>query len=484
MGSGELDGLGREELVELIVRQRRELAQREAELAAQREALAEREARVRELDGRVRELEEEVARLSLPPKTPENSSVPPAKGQKADLAEARRAAKRGPKHGHVGVSRARQEPDVVLHCRPAACGSCGAALPEAEQRPVGRSQVTDLPPVRPVVVEAWRYAATCAACGARTEAPYPAGLEPRRTFGPRVEALLGYLREAHHLGYERLEAVCRDVLDLRISQGAVAGVLRRLAERARPEYDAIRERVRAGPVVNSDETGARVNGRTCWHWVFQTPTASYHLIAPSRGGDVIEAFLAGAAPEVWGSDLWAPQVGTPAGAHQICLSHQVRDLTYAVEADGPAGRVWAVALRRVFGRAIRLHHERADVSPATFARRRVLIEKATDRLVFGPPLAKSEARRLQKRYQQHRADLYVFLDRDDVDPTNNSSERDLRNAVIHRKVTGGYRSDWGAEASAICTSLLTTARKRGENLLDALCILAGPSPLQAAGLTT
>src|SRR5437764_14619692 len=141
MGSGELDGLGRGELVGLIVRERRELAQREAELAAQREALAEREARVRELDGRVRELEEEVARLSLPPKTPETSSVPPAKGQKADLAEARRAAKRGPKHGHVGVSRARQEPDVVLHCRPAACGSCGAALPEAEQRPVGRSQV-------------------------------------------------------------------------------------------------------------------------------------------------------------------------------------------------------------------------------------------------------------------------------------------------------------------------------------------------------
>ena len=121
-------------------------------------------------------------------------------------------------------------------------------------------------------------------------------------------------------------------------------------------------------------------------------------------------------------------------------------------------------------------------SEPTFARRRVLIERATDQLVFGPPLATSQARRLQKRYQAHRASLYVFLERDDVEPYNNRSERDLRNSVIRRKVTGGYRSDWGAEASAICTSILTTARKRGENLFTALRTLAGPSPLQAAGL--
>ena len=71
---------------------------------------------------------------------------------------------------------------------------------------------------------------------------------------------------------------------------------------------------------------------------------------------------------------------------------------------------------------------------------------------------------------------------DDVEPTNNSSERDLRPAVVHRKVIGGYRSDWSAEASAIFTTLLTTTRKRGENLLDALRAVAGPSPFTAADL--
>jgi transposase len=120
MGPDELDQLDREELVELILHQQRELDEREAELAEQREAIARR-------DARVRELEDEVARLSAPPKTPENSSVPPSRGQKADLTEHRRGAKRGPKRGHVGVSRARREPDVVLHCRPIACGGWGGA---------------------------------------------------------------------------------------------------------------------------------------------------------------------------------------------------------------------------------------------------------------------------------------------------------------------------------------------------------------------
>jgi transposase len=221
--------------------------------------------------------------------------------------------------------------------------------------------------------------------------------------------------------------------------------------------------VRGSPVINSDETGARVAGRNHWQWVFQTPEASYHVIAPSRSGEVIDAFLAGAEPDVWGSDLWAPQVLTAAGAHQICLSHQERDLTFAVDADTGEARRWAIELRHVLSRAIRLHRERTQVTPATFARRRLLIENATDRLVFDRYVTpKTEAARLQQRYRTNRDSLYVFLHRDDVEPTNNSSERDLRPSVIHRKVIGGFRSAWGAEASAIRTTILATARKQAE----------------------
>jgi transposase len=438
---------------------------------------------VEQLHARVAALEAELGRLRRPPKTAGNSSIAPARGFKANRAE-RRRKKRGPKRGHLGISRRRERPDVVVRCRPTACRGCGAALPLGGQRRVRRSQVVELPEVRPVVVEAWGYAARCAACGERTVAALPVGLEASRTFGPRLEALLGYLHHGHHLSHERLVAVCGSVFGLRISEGGIAAALARLAARAKPTADAIRERVRASPTINSDETGVRVDGRNWWHWVFQTPTASYHVIVPSRGADVVARFLGEARPEAWGSDAFPTQLSAPAARHQLCLSHQIRDLTYAAEVDGPAGRRWARDLRHVFGRALRLHRERAQVTPATFARRRTLIERAADRLVSGPPLGDGEAWQLQQRYRRHRDKLFVCLHRDDLEPTNNGSERDLRNAVIHEKVTGGYRSKRGAEAGARFATILTTARKRGQNLFAALCALAGPSPLQADGTAT
>ncbi len=434
------------------------------------------------LAARVAELE---ARLGQPPKTPGNSSVPPSVGFKAHRAE-RRAGKR--RRGHDGISRRRQQPDVIVRCRPSICQGCGEPLPVAGQRRVGRSQVIELPPIRPVVVEAWQYAARCDGCGQRTKGAYPEGLEPTRTFGPQIEALLGYFHERHHVGYERLVEICRDLFGLQISEGGIDLALRRLAERARPTYEAIGAEVRAGPVIGSDETGARVAGKTAWQWVFQTPAASYHVIVPRRNADVIAAFLGDAHPEGWVSDLWSPQLQVDAETHQICLSHQIRNLTYAVEADGYAGRVWAVELRHLFGRAIHLHGIRDTLTPASFTRRRRRIEHAVDRLVsrtFLPDQPDTaNARRLQARYQEHRALLLVFFDRPDVPPTNNASEQDLRPSVIHRKVTGGFRSQLGADISAIFTSLLTTARKRGENLFDALRSVAGTSPLHAAGVPT
>ena len=423
------------------------------------------------------------AQIGQPPKTSGNSSVPPSVGFKPNRAE-RRARKR--RRGHDGISRRRQKPEVIVQCRPGTCQGCGESLPLTGQRRVGRTQVVELPPVRPIVIEAWQYAARCGSCGTRTKGTYPEGLEPTRTFGPQIEVLLGYFQERHHVGYERLVEVCRDLFGLTLSEGGIDLALRRLAERARPTYDAIGAQVRAGPVIGSDETGARVAGKTAWQWVFQTPDASYHVIVPRRNAEVIAAFLGDTRPEAWISDLWSPQVQVEAETHQICLAHQIRNLTYAVEADGYTGRVWAVELRHLFGRAIHLHQIRDTITPTSFRRRRMRIENAVDRLVFRTFLPQqpdtANAPRLQARYQEHRASLFVFFDRPDVPPTNNASEQDLRPSVIHRKVTGGYRSQLGADISAIFTSLLTTARKRVDNLFQALRSVTGPSPLHAAGL--
>lgn len=430
---------------------------------------------------RIATLEADLARRSGPPKTPANSSVPPAKGFKRTQRPppVERGTKPGPPPGHPGTSRRRVPPDIVLYCEPTHCEHCGEPLASVPQRRVGRSQVVDLPPVHPVVVEAWRYAAQCPACGRSTRAPYPLGLEPTRVFGPQIEALLTYLHAHHHVSYQRLRAIGQDVFGLHLSEGAVANALARTAARLAPQVATIREQVRASPVIGSDETSARVNGQTWWQWVFQNPTASYHLIVPRRNGAVVAAFQDEQAAGTWVSDLWLPQLHAQAARHQICLSHQLRELQYVLDAEQSP---WAAAFQGLLRAAIHLAHERdAGRWPLDAYATAVAMVEAWCATLLRTPVPGAEASRLWDRFRAHREHLFVFLYDPAVPPTNNASEQALRNSVVHRKVTGGFRSEWGAAAHAAVATVLDTARKRGEDLFAPLYTALGP-PL-AAGLS-
>src|ERR687885_610626 len=114
MAEDALAGLSREELLELLAQHAEVIGRQQAELA-------EREAAIERRDEKIRALEEELAQFRRPAKTPANSSVPPSRGQKANRVAGRRR-KPGPKRGHAGVSWLRSEPDVVIACRPSACG--------------------------------------------------------------------------------------------------------------------------------------------------------------------------------------------------------------------------------------------------------------------------------------------------------------------------------------------------------------------------
>lgn len=145
---------------------------------------------------RIAALEQAPATLPRPPtKTAEHASVPPAKAWKrqrrAVPSADQPAAKRGPKPGHRGIRRSRVAStavDVVLACRPACCGHCGAALPAEGGKVVGRKQVVEAPPLRPLVYEAHRLRVRCRRGQHTTVGPYPAGYGETGRFGPRLVA--------------------------------------------------------------------------------------------------------------------------------------------------------------------------------------------------------------------------------------------------------------------------------------------------------
>ncbi len=454
----QLEQLSKAELVEIILQQQATILQQQALIAQLQTAVA--------------QLQEQVNRLTQPPKDASNSSTPPSKTRKPNRPNRKSNAKRGPKSGHTGASRTRQAPDVIVECRPTSCDRCGAGLPQAGGKLLGTSQVVEIPPVQPVVIEALRFGCACPNCGCPQAGEYPAGLEPQRVFGPRLEALVSYLYHVQHVSYSRLEGLLRAVFGLTLSQGAIANIIARAAVGLQPAAEAIGEQVRTSPVIGSDETGARVDGLNQWQWVFETAQASFHRIAPSRAAGVIAGFMGDARPEVWVSDCFSAQLKAPARARQLCHAHQLRDLQFAVDAERSA---FAYRMQRLLLRAQGLAKRRADLPAELFADQVAQIEATCDALLSAPARAR-HGRRLQKRYRKHREALFTFLHRADVSPDNNACERALRKSVVHRKVSGGFRSDGGAAAFATMATVIETAAKRGEDALGVLTRLLTPGP--------
>lgn len=442
---------------------------------------------VARLEARIAELE---AKLVAPAKTSENSSLPPASGFKADRAARRRAAradgepapKRGPKPGHRGVSRSRvraDQVDQVLVCRPPQCGSCGSALPETGGTVVGRQQVVELPPVQPVVIELQRLRVRCRHCGHGTVGAAPSDWDPHATFGPRITALAAMLHEQHHVAYDRLVTLFGEVFGLRISEGALVAAVGRLGAKLAPAAAAIADEVRTAAVVRSDETSMRLDGQTWWAWVFGTASAAVFRLAPRRNGEVLLAFLAGATPGTWVSDLYGAQLRAPTARYQICLAHQLRALRYAEQwewGDGRAAeRAWAGQFAALIRRAIHLRNQQADdafAAPA-FVASVAAIETESETLL-GQRLRSGESYGLQTRFLVHRTGLWTFLHDPAVPPTNNSSEQALRPLVIHRKVTNGFRAEAWATGYAALRTVAETARRRGQSVFAALLAAAGP----------
>lgn len=427
-------------------------------------------AQVQALTVRVAELE---TRLGAPPKTPDNSSLPPSRGKKPNRPE--KAKRHGPRPGslgRMGGGRAlAATPDETVIAKPVRCAHCQASLGEADQVLHGRYDKIDLPQVTPVVTRVERYAGRCRCCGGTTLAPVPEGLEPGTPFSVGIVALAMYLRFVHAISYQRLSRLLSELFGLTISEGALDAAFRR----GKPAFDAdvasILARLRRARVVCSDETSVRIDGRTCWNWVFQNDEVVIHVIRRSRGAGVVAEVLDGHRPALWVSDLYSAQQGH-AEEWQICLAHQLRDCTYAIEAGDT---VFAPRMKALLLRAVVLARRSRDLAQSTRREYRRRLECALDAVMALAPTHR-DGQRLRKRYGKLRSHLFTFLDHPEVPADNNGSERELRPTATYRKVTGGFRSDWGADLFAGVRSVIGTAARRGMGAYQAIQqTLRGPT---------
>jgi len=422
-----------------------------------------------ELMNRVHELEEKL-HLKKAPTTSQNSSQPPSRDFKAEKKKRKRNRKKGAKFGREKLERALVDnPSKVIYALVDNCQTCHINLLDQVPVQVIRRQVTELPEIKPVVIETQQYEVVCPCCGEVQRGKLPEGLEAGRYFGPRLEATVTMLHHEHHIGFERLVQLCGEMFSLPLSEGGAVSIVKRAGKTVAGEAEKIGEQVRHGKVIGSDETHARVHGLNWWQWVFVSENCEYHLIMPSRGFDVIETFMRECEAEVWVCDCWKPQLNAPAKMRQICLAHQIRNLQGLIEKRPHLA--WAKEMQALFRKAIHLGHRREQMTARGYQRQVTIIEKRLERLL--KRRFSGLGTNLLERYHMRRNSLFIFLHRADVPADNNACERALRPSVIHRKVMGSFRSDWGAQTYAALATVLNTAKRNGENAFQKLVQLMG-----------
>ena len=449
-------------------------------LLAERDvALTQRDALIAALAGRVAELE---ARLG---KNSRNSSKPPSSDGLAKPApkSLRKPSGRRPgkQQGGQGFRlQPRDVPDEVRTHAPTGCNGCGADLTDAPVVGVETRQVFDLPVIELIAIEHRAQRRACA-CGAVTRAAFPAEATAPTCYGPGVAALAVYLLGRQHLPVERAAECLEEAFGAAVSTGWLSSLLPNAAARLDGFLAIAREQLAAAHVAHFDETGGRVAGKLHWIHVACNDTWTLFHLDRRRGRVAMDA--AGVLPDFRGIAIHDGLVvyrQYDQALHGLCNAHHLRELAGIAELTGQA---WPSGLAELL---VELHvavqTTKAAGKTKLTARRLATFGKRYDALIgegkkLNPPPPRTGQRgrpalgpagSLLARLETNRADVLRFATNFTVPFDNNQAERDIRMVKLQQKISGGWRSDTGAEAFLDVRSYLGTARKHRQSAMTVL----------------
>lgn len=421
-----------------------------------------------------------------------NSSKPPSSDSpfiKPAPKSLRRKSGRKPggQPGHPGSTLALVDsPNKRLRHEPGPCSGCGADLSQAPEAGMERRQVFDLPPMTVQVTEHQLIARRCS-CGATTCGTAPEGVRSPVQYGPRITAIILYLYVGQFLSKKRTAAALAELFGTPVSEGTVATMSKRAADRLDGFLDQLTDRLSQAKVAGFDETGLRVAGKL--HWVHCARTDKYTLITchPKRGTKGIDdAGVLGRFRGIAVHDAWAPYDTYIDVEHQLCCAHALRELA-AVADTAPSDAQWCwadqaadalVAMQKLVAEAIAAAD--SDLDQDALGEQVALYRSATQIGIT------ATAARTDKVMKKHNALARRLLNRQDdylrfttdwrIPPDNNGSERDIRMIKLRQKVSGCLRTLTGAKQFCAIRSYLSTAAKHGKHFFEVLVMLTEGRP--------
>lgn len=426
-----------------------------------------------ELKSKVRTLENRLQKK----KNSSNSSIPPSKDENRvkpnQSLRDKTDKKNGGQKGSKGTTlKMYDEVDYVEDYKLDFCSCCGDKL-SAEQELVGKHQVVDIPPIKPIVTEHRIYSVICQ-CGKNNTSQYPKESSAPISYGNSVEAAIGYLSVGQYMSMQRIAEFFEQVFNIKLSQGTISNKLASLTRQCMPMYQHIKSRIESSKVVGADETGCVVNGKKWWMWTWQNTSLTYIAASDNRGYQaIIDNFPNGLPSTILVSDCWAAQLKTQTQLKQICLAHIQRDLKFFIQS---CKNRWSAQFLNLIYKALKLKKLIVQDASVNHQDKIKKIKTESEALLNQVAKGPKKLQTLKNRLGKNAHSLWTFLDHLKVPPDNNGAERAIRNVKVKQKVSGQFRSEKGAQQFAIIRSVYDTIRKNNGKVFDALSLITNYVP--------
>ena len=357
-----------------------------------------------------------------------------------------------------------------------------SSLPDGQYHQSGYEsrQVIDVD-ITTVVTE-WRAEILEDNQGNRYVAPFPEGVTRPVQYGIGVKVNAVYMSQYQLIPYNRIEDHFSDQMQIPVSAGSIHNFNQDAFERLEPFEKWVKDQLTASDLIHCDETGVNIGGKRNWLHSTSNDEFTYYFPHAKRGCDAFNEI--GILPLYKGiicHDHWKPYYQY-AGLHSLCNAHHLRELERAHEQDG---QQWALKMSDLLKEINNATHAAGGCLENTQSelyrkRYRELLHEAeiecpapdeTKRKGGRGKMARSKSRNLLERLRDFENDTLRFMENQIVPFSNNQAENDLRMTKVQQKISGCFRSMQGAKIFCRIRSYLSTCRKQGVAVSEALRLL-------------
>jgi len=432
--------------------------------------IADLERQVAELVKVNAELADKVAKLS---KNSSNSSKPPS----SDIVKPPRKKKSntsrniGGQPGHTKYERtpfAKDEVDAFRTHTLDRCPDCGGKLKEVENagRVVQQVEVVK----KPIHIEQHTgLCYWCEHCRKFHYTPMPAHIEKGQLIGPRLTAIVGYMKGACHCSFSTIRKFLRDVVGVTISRGQLSKLIQKASAAFEQAYNELLRYLPYEATLNVDETGHKENKKRFWTWCFRADAYTLFKIADTRGSRVLIDVLGEDFAGVIGCDYFSAYRKYMKDFDvlvQFCIAHLIRELKYLAglsdKATADYGQRLLDAMRDMFS----IFHKAEELTASSFTEAMEASRKAFLDIALNDVPDSRQAQNLANRFRKHGDAYFRFITTPGIGPTNNLAEQAIRFVVIDRYITQGTRSENGRLWSERIWTVLATCASQGRNAFD------------------